>query len=341
MEWRWSLIGLVLLNSEVLAQEAPAPALLPAVPTVAPEDTGTTRYLFNEDSSPAGPGGRFAGNHAFPNFIGFVSNPLFAIDPRAVTAIYPIFGSYWVSHAAPIPDGDIQLYGPALTLALSERCAVGLCQGGYADAHFSRNQFAQLSALDPQGRFRDVESGGGRDGFLNLGGFFQYTLIENVAEQFLLTGGIRWEAPAGSYEVFQGHGPLHLAPYVTVGKEFGASHVLATTGYQFPAGPGDDTSELFYASLHLDRRVFGWLYPLVELNGTFVTRGVSFGLATRRGFIGFGNFEATGHIVTLAAGANAVLIPERLELGAVYSTEIASQRDFSVDGLLVKVMLRF
>ena len=49
------------------------------------------------------------------------------------------------------------------------------------------------------------------------------------------------------------------------------------------------------------------------------------GLPTRRGFIDMGNFEATGTVVSLAAGVNAVLIRERLEIGAVYTTVIASQ----------------
>jgi hypothetical protein len=83
------------------------------------------------------------------------------------------------------------------------------------------------------------------------------------------------------------------------------------------------------------------LYPLVEFNCIYHTTSVSFGLPTRRGFIDFDNFEATGNIVTLAAGANAVLIPERLEVGAVYTTAIATQRDFDVNGLLVKIMLRY
>ena len=76
-----------------------------------------------------------------------------------------------------------------------------------------------------------MEAGGSRDGFLNLGGFAQYTLVQDVEDQFLLTGGLRWEAPCGSHEVFQGHGPAHLAPYLTAGKELGEFHVLATTGY--------------------------------------------------------------------------------------------------------------
>jgi hypothetical protein len=40
-------------------------------------------------------------------------------------------------------------------------------------------------------------------------------------------------------------------------------------------------------------------------------------------------------------GANAVLVPERLEIGAVYTTVIASQRNLDVNGLVVKVTLRF
>jgi hypothetical protein len=246
-----------------------------------------------------------------------------------------------VTSAAPFPDGDFQLYGPGITIALSERFAMGLSQGGYAAAHFTRNQRAQLFPLDPLGRFRDVETGGVHQGWLNPGGFFQYTLIENVENQFLLTGGLRWEAPAGSHEIFQGHGPAHLAPYVTAGKEYGKYHVLATVGYQFPAGPGSDVTRFFNANVHFDRQVFGWLYPLVEFNDIYHTTSVSFGLPTKRGFIDMDTFEATGNIVTLAAGANAVLVPAHVEIGAVYTTVIASQRNFDANGLLVKMTLRY
>jgi hypothetical protein len=341
-----SLLLVGLLAAPALAQEPPRAALglgdgvpLAAVPLAnAPVSDPVIMDAHPADSDGSG---FLSGNHNFRNFIGFMSNPLQSIDPRAVTAAYPIFLSSWFSTEPPVPRGDAQVYGPALTVALSERLAVGLNQGGYAVVHLSRNQRESLFKLDPQGRFRDVELGGTRSGWLNLGGFVQYTLIEDVADQFLLTGGLRWEAPCGSHEVFQGHGPAELAPYVTVGKEFGEFHVLATTGYQFPAGPGSDNTNMFYANLHLDRRCFGWLYPLVEFNWIYHVTSVSFGLPTRRGFIDLDNFEATGNIVSLAAGANAVLIPERLEVGAVYTTSIATQRGFEVNGLLVKMELRY
>jgi hypothetical protein len=342
MKWQWGLVVVALTATGVSAQgHLPASTGPSAQGFAAGEALGSPDALFPADQPAANRPDPLAGNHNFPNFINFMSNPLQSIDPRAVTAIYPIFGSAWFSAPAPLPDGDAQLYGPAITVALSERLAVGLNQGGFAAVHLDRHERDRLALLDPLGRFRDVEAGGLRTGWLNLGGFAQYTLVQDVEDQFLLTGGLRWEAPCGSHEVFQGHGPAHLAPYLTAGKELGEFHVLATTGYQFPAGPGNDTSNVFYANVHFDRRLFGWLYPLVEFNCIYHTTAVSFGLPTARGFIDFDNFESSGNLVSLAAGANAVLVPEKLEFGAVYTTSIATQNNFGFNGLLVKMTLRY
>src|SRR5262249_30979460 len=158
--------------------------------------------------------------------IGFLSNPLQNIDPRSLTQIWPMFGSSWVTTSPRLPAADFQLYGAGLNLALTDRLSIGLNQGGYAVAHIDR-------------RF----GGGTREGWLNLGGFAQYTLIQDVPDQFLFTTGLRCEVPSGSRELFQGRGPAHLAPYVTVGKEFGCFHVLATAGYQFPTGPSKDNTD--------------------------------------------------------------------------------------------------
>jgi hypothetical protein len=341
MQRTWSFLILLLVISPATAQE-PQPAVVPPNKPAAPGDMASAPAVTVPAEGSAS--GRLAGTHAFPGFIGWMSNPLQNIDPRALTEIYPIFASAWTKEAGPVPAADFQLYGAGLTIALSERLAVGLNQGGYADVHLSKDPSHLLRALatfDPTGRFRDVEAGGNRSGWLNLGGFAQYTVIEDAASQFLLTAGLRVEAPCGSHDIFQGHGPAHLAPYLTAGKGYGDFHVLATAGYYFPAGPGDDTNELFYADLHLDRRMFGWLYPLVEFNLDAVTKTVSLDLPARRGFFNFDNFDATGTILTMAVGANAVLRPEKLEVGAVYLTSLATQHDFNVNGLMVKMVLRY
>jgi hypothetical protein len=302
--------------------------------------------------APAGPDNGFlTGNHNFPNFINWMSNPIQNIDPRAVTALYPIFDDAWFKTAPALPDGDVQLYGAAATVALSERLAIGLNQGGLADMHLRHDQLRRivndprfaLLRPDIQAHLIDIANSGERDGFLNLGGFAQYTFIQDVPNQFLLTGGIQLEVPCGAHEVFNGYGPAEMSTYLTGGKEFGEFHVLGTVGYHFPIGPGSSNEQFFYANLHLDRRLFGWLYPLVEFNCIYhtVSVGANISLPTREGFIDFGDFSATGNSVFFSAGANAVIVPERLEFGAVYTTSIASQNDFHVDALLVKMTIRY
>jgi hypothetical protein len=353
MSSRWIALSLFLMTSPLIAQQ---PQSAPASPNAAFGLSGDISehpsILPAEGATAGNEGGFLTGNHNFPNFINFVSDPLQSIDPRAVTAIYPIFGSVWVTNASPIPNGDAQVYGPAITIALSDRLAVGVNQGGLAEANFSRNpidrqrilrdeRLHDLLSVRVAARIDERDFGGDRFGFLNLGGFVQYTLIADVENQFLLTVGTRWEAPAGSHEVFQGYGPAELAPYFTMGKELGDYHVLLTGSYQFPIGPGSDNTNLFYANLHLDRRCFGWLYPLVELNCIYQEKSFDFGLTTRRGFIDFGNVESSGNVVTLAAGANAVIVPERLEFGMVYTTTLATQNGLNVNGLIAKMTIRY
>ncbi|MBI3407247.1 MAG: hypothetical protein HY040_02685 [Planctomycetes bacterium] len=342
MKCRWSLLPCLLFASTGLAQSPALSQVKPksdAPPAAETVLDANTPPAYNWSESGPGSGGRFAGNHGFDNFIGFLSNPLQNIDPRAMTALWPMFGSTWFTTREALPDGNLQLYGAGLYVALSERLSFGMNQGGYATADFSRNTSGTLR--DRFGILHDRrEFSGDREGWLNLGGFVQYTVIENVPDQFLLTAGIRWEAPSGTHEIFQGNPPAQLAPYLTAGKALGCFHVLATVGYEFPVGSGDVNLNFFYANLHVDRQ-FGRLYPLVEINWTYHTSNVGIDLETRHGFVDLGTFSNSGNVVALAVGANAVLVPGRLEFGAVYTTSLATQRNLDFNGVLVKMLLRF
>lgn len=325
MKWHFAVSFLLLLGSVAVAAEPPRATISTVVPDSSAADFSAPAVeaqpaMLEGTGTVRREGGLLDGNHNFPNFIGFISNPVESIDPRAVTEMYPIFESAWTSAFPPLSAGNLQVYGAGLTVALGERLAVGLNQGGFVVS-----------------RFRD----GHHDGWLNLGGFAQFTFIEDVEDQFLVTGGMRVTVPSGESSVFQGHGRAQLAPYLTAGKEFGEFHVLATAGYQFPAGSGDRETNLFYANLHIDRRVCCWLYPLVEFNTSYHTTTVNLNLPTRRDFFDLGTFEATGNIVTVAAGFDAVIVPERFEIGVVYMTPIASQHGFDFDAVLVRMTFRY
>ena len=114
-----------------------------------------------------------------PEPFGFVSNLTRNFDPRSLTQLWPIFTYAWTDPFRVIPSGQLSAYGPGFSAALTERLCIGLSSGGPAWAHFNRQ----------------------RTGWTNLGGFAQYTIIRDTDDQFLLTGGLIWEAPSGSKEI--------------------------------------------------------------------------------------------------------------------------------------------
>ncbi len=337
--------ALLIGASVALSQDAhplpAAPGVIQTAPTAMPlsyDDPGPTGSgLFDSPGENDGP---LSGNHNFDRFIGFISNPAQNIDPRAVTTIFPIFGSSWVSgNSAILPDANAQVYGAGLSVALSDRFSLGLTQGGYGVLDINGNLQHTLAAAGLPVPERD--RGGQRQGWLNLGGYLQYTLIDDAQDQFIVTPGLRWEAPSGATQMFQGGAnPAYLAPYVTVGKAFGCWHVLGIGGFEFPAGEGTATTDTLYLNLHIDRQI-GWLYPLVEFNGSYHTHTVDLSLPVRHGVLDLGTFESSGNLVEMAVGANAVLVPNKVELGAVYQRPIASQGHFDFNGVLVKMVYRF
>src|SRR4051812_47465035 len=137
MRWHRSLLLLALLAGRAPAQDVRA-AANQADPVVLPTFTAPVRPDGPAAGAPCqtgclaeSPADRLSGNHQFAGFINWMSNPAYNIDPRAVTALYPVFLSTWARNTAPIPDANFQVYGAAATIALSDRFAMGLNQGGY------------------------------------------------------------------------------------------------------------------------------------------------------------------------------------------------------------------
>jgi hypothetical protein len=97
----------------------------------------------------------------------------------------------------------------------------------------------------------------------------------------------------------------------------------------------------FYGTVHLDRSLFGWLYALVEFNWGLVTSNIDPTRPTRRGFIDFATVNATGDILTVAPGFNGLLVQDRLEVGVVYQTPIASEHHLHYNEVLMKMIIRF
>ena len=102
----------------------------------------------------------------------------------------------------------------------------------------------------------------------------------------------------GEREVFENHGNGVMTVFTTLGKEVNCNwHILNTSGYQF-GFDADENSSFFYNSLHIDRQVFGWLYPLAELNWFHYTgsgdRGLPAALGEGDGLLNLGTSGVAG-----------------------------------------------
>jgi len=279
-------------------------------------------------AAPPAERGLFESDHAFDGFIGPISNPILAKDPRSLTEARLLFLSNWIPGENPLGSGDFQVYAMQLRLALTDRLTLIADKDGYAF-----------------GRFRGLPPGQqDRDGFLNLAAGLKYTFVRDVENQFLLAGGLMYEIPMGSRQVFQDHGDGLFTFFLSGGKEcFESVHVLWNSGY-VQAVDETKNSNFFYTQLHLDKQ-FGWFYPLVEVNYFYFTSGGDRGIPPAVGEVdGLINLGTTGvannSLVTLAVGGKIKPGPH-LELGCAWEFPLTNRKDFLDDRLLVDLILRY
>jgi hypothetical protein len=272
-------------------------------------DGGTRRFLQSD--------------RAFPGFIGPISNPTLTKDPRSLTEVRALFVNNWFpEHNTVLGGGDLQVYGLQARAALTERLTLIADKDGYAslNAHNLRHQ----------------------NGWLDINAGFKYLLVRDVERQFLVSVGATYEPPTGESKVFQHQGSGVMTGFGTVGKEFGDFHVLLNTGYQFGLKEGNNSSFL-YSQIHLDKRVAGWLYPLVECNFFNYTAGgrnLPAALGEGDSLINFGTQGSAGNtLVTVAAGLKAQVCPN-LDVGVAYESPLG-RKDIIRDRVLAEMIFRY
>src|SRR5262245_6125267 len=82
-----------------LILDTPANGPVSNAPATVVEQNGYS----NDDSS----GGFLSSDRGFPNFIGWMSNPVRNIDPRSLTQLWPIMEYTWTDPFRVIPRGQI------------------------------------------------------------------------------------------------------------------------------------------------------------------------------------------------------------------------------------------
>ncbi len=277
------------------------------------------------DSQECKPDGLLKSDPCFGDFIGPISNPVLTKDPRSLTEARFLFVENWIPKDHPLGGGNFELYGLQVRAALTERLTFIADKDGYASIH--------------------PGVGGTRNGWVNIAAGLKYTFIRDVENQFLVTGGFMYEPQTGEASVFQSHGDGLITLFGVVGKEFGEkNHILVNAGYQMPIDRSQN-STFFYSQLHLDRQLFGWLYPVFEANWFHWTdggnRGLPAALGEGDGLLNFGTSGVAGNdLLTLAVGLKAKL-GDHANTGIAYEFPISPREDLLNNRLLFEVILRY
>jgi hypothetical protein len=265
----------------------------------------------------------FESDHDFDGFINPVSNPVLAKDPRSSTWARVLFvnDNFPGSFAG---GGDAQAYAMQVNIALTDRLTFIADKDGYTQ--LATHQLARTQ------------------GWLDLAAGLKYTIIRDVENQCLFTAGLMYEAPSGAAQVFQNQGSGIMTPFVTYGKEFCEHwHFMGTSGFSFGLDPNENSS-FFYHSLHLDREIGGWFYPLLEMNwfqytggGTTLPRSLGEG----DGLFNFGTQGMTGReLLTTAIGAKFKLA-NNVWAGAAYEFPLSEYKGILNNRITVDLTIRY
>jgi hypothetical protein len=261
---------------------------------------------------------------AFPRFVGPISNPWLAKDPRSLSEarLLGVFNFFPDDH--PWQDGFGQSYLLQIRAAINKRWSVFLDKSGHTILRQNDQQTV--------------------DGWNNLALGTKYQVIRDVEHQFMATVGLQYEAPTGEARAFQRPGDGSLTVFTSVGQEFWCFwHVLGNVGARIPLS--DQNSTLLYSQVHVDRELFGWLYPLVECNWYHIA---SDGQGTLPSSLGQGDGwidwavpgTAGSDLVTAALGLK-IKCNRNLEAGVAYEKSLTGGQRLLDQRVIAELIFRY
>jgi hypothetical protein len=245
---------------------------------------------------------------------------LYFESPRTLTEARLLFFQHKVPQTA--LGGDVQLIALQLRAALTDRLSVIAIKDGFA--------MADHPLLD--------------DGWPNVSAGLKYNLIANAQRQRLLSVGATYEIPIGSTRLQQGKGSGDFHMFITAGTQLGREwHWLASSGLRLPADRSDGTS-LTYTSHHLDRRLFGNLYALGEVNWYHWLGSGDFAATTGLeglDLLNLGSVGVAGNDIVTGAFGLKLKPSDGLELGVAWEAPLTKRRDIIDNRLTVDMILRY
>lgn len=271
--------------------------------------------------------------------------PFLFEDPFIVTGLYPYYMYHEYPDRSALQGGELNAVAAQIRVALTDRLGFIATKDGYGWNH-------------PDNPLLENDTG-----WLNLAGGFKYAFVENREQGYIVSGILRFEAPSGAHDVFQGYGDGMVLPSVAGAFRYGSAHFIGDFGAQVPFDTDEQSTSLFY-HLYGDYRVGRFLQPFAQLSGItwidggdgdFPVRlknGVELPLDTVQKVLGTGHFEgadlanlgskgvAGQDLWTWALGTHVRLI-EHVTLSVAYERPFSHQKGIFKQRVTTAVALEF
>jgi Putative MetA-pathway of phenol degradation len=258
-----------------------------------------------------------------------VTNPIYFEDPAIRSEVRPIFMHHRIDSGFPTGADNVNVYAVQFRWAITDRLAFIATKDGYVDT--------------------DIEAFGNPSGWADLAAGLKYAIIDDRANEFILTGGFTVDLPTGSSDVFQGNGDGELNLFVSTAKGFGKLHLTGHAGIRIPFD-NDEESTIFHFNAMADYKLHQYFHPYVAVHGLHVVDsgdGTSFGgvggVVNSEGYdlINFGAPRADGEtFLTVAAGFRSHLTPS-IDVGFGYEWAVTSPEGLFDDRITVDAIWRF
>jgi hypothetical protein len=249
------------------------------------------------------------------NFVNF-EDPVIRTEIRPVYAFHNIPGNFITG------GGEAQAAGVQVRFAVTDRLAVFLNQGGYIQV--------------------DPGLGNSFGGWADLGFGFKYALIDDEANQFILTPGIGFVVPTGDEDIFHGRGNGEWNFFVSAAKGFGDLHFTGNAGLRLPNESATQSS-IFHYSLQADYYVCQWFIPFVFANGWTVVNSGNFLPLDGEGY-DFFNFGAAGAdgVTQMTVGTGfRVRFTQNTDFGIAYERAVLEPKGLFDDRFTFDISIRF
>lgn len=261
------------------------------------EETQTPSQASAPEKS-ALPSGFLEGLSGFESFHHPIGNPIYFESPFIDSGVRFLYLHHKFAGDSVLAGGDLDVVAAQARLALTDRLAFIATKDGRSYLN------ADLLAKD--------------EGWNDLAFGFKYAMIVNPEDQFLLTGGVRYQAQNGERDVLQG-GAQELSPFVSAAKGWESWNFLGNLTYRTPFDAGDGNN-IFQWSLHADYEVTECFAPVLEIHGLhYLNNGNRTGLSI--GGLDYSNLGSTnvsgGKVVWMGLGGSYKFTP-KISLSATH-----------------------